>query len=236
MAKKSGEKCYSGTYYCSKCKKPQIVQNNDDLLNQCPCGNNIFYLHLPLSDDGRSKKFRGCLKNIETNYFLYNFLKDDCYLSVIAVQLRILLTDKIKDRLLPKIIENPRFHPICSPYNILSNGDSIILPENLFDKTKDKITLDQWLDQKVYIDIDEAFSIKISEIIKFWSNKNGGAHLEDSINEIVFRVLEMKVFHDYILKISEYLINDVIEYDFLKELSINVISPLRDIFLNKESN
>ena len=103
-----------------------------------------------------------------------------------------------------------------------------ILYTHLFDKSKEKIKLDKWLNQEV-IWSKHWEPITIREIIKAWANKNGGAHVENKIPEREMFVIAVSG-KDYLLTIAKYVIellgydlkNDIMEY-FIKPYNLFLI-------------
>jgi hypothetical protein len=76
----------------------------------------------------------------------------------------------------------------------------------LFDTEREKITIDNWRNQIVYRDNANNISLTVDKIIRYWANKNGGAHIEKKRSED--NLYGIALFKEHLLTISEYLISD----------------------------
>jgi len=148
--------------------------------------------------------------------------------KVIAVQLRILLCDTNRGRensLLPKLIDNPKLHPMQKMPHLeeikkdtsrrllffdtgtYSSGSNRIT--NIFDKSSQKISLRNWLDQYIF-----DFTITLKKLIKSVANKAGGAHvdcnLDDTLRKTSTTILNDDISHSiYLIEIGRYILEEI---------------------------
>ncbi len=227
MICKSGKNWGRNIYKCCKCGKTQQLNTNEDVLQICSCGNDEFYTSIEFerSDIGNKEKLHEIIKILEISIFLCEVLKLDAFYNVIAVQLRILLCDS--NRILRTVIKKPMFHPHTGERFKGTTDFETILYTHLFDKSKEKIKLDKWLNQEV-IWSKHWEPITIREIIKAWANKNGGAHVENKIPEREMFVIAVSG-KDYLLTIAKYVI-ELLGYDLKNDIMEYFIKPYNRFF------
>jgi hypothetical protein len=215
-----------GEYICNKCGKKQILSDNKEILQQCNCGEILFNLKMAISrsENGLADKLSEAITIIEVSIFLYKILKLNEFLAVISIQLRILLCDG-KNSLLPKVINGPLFYP-CKDEFLSIRGAEIIMENNLFDAQREKISIDDWLSQIIYRDNRTSINIPIKDIIRSWADTNGGAHVDNELEEDELYALAF--FREHLLMISEYLITEL-GFDLKEDIKNKVIIPYNQI-------
>lgn len=220
-------KCKAGTswgkslYICCQCGANQQLKTNEEILQMCSCGSEVFDspIEFERSDNGYKEKLDEIIRILEVSIFLCEALKIDAFYNVIAVQLRILLCDN--NRILRATIPKPMFHPHTGKTFKGSDDFETVLSEDLFDKSKPAIRLDTWLKQEVVWSLHWD-PMTIREIINAWANKNGGAHVDSRIPEKEMFAIAVSG-KDYLIAIARYVVellgydlhNDILEY-FLK--------------------
>ena len=206
----SGVNCGKGIFKCDKCLSVQVLNSDADILLPCnKCNNTNFNIDLTFerSDNGYKTKFDEVIFLLEISVFMCEFLKLESFYNVIAVQLRILFID---NPLIYKIYNEScknklLFHPHSGNYPDDANFPFQAIPaKELFDYSKQPIKMDKWLKQLVVI--NNSFDpINISDIIKLWANKNGGAHVDKVLNENDMLII-VAIGEPFLLEIAKYII------------------------------
>ncbi|MCX6832207.1 MAG: hypothetical protein NT028_08770 [candidate division Zixibacteria bacterium] len=146
-----------------------------------------------------------------------------CY-RLIASQLRLLLCDGKGNSLIKRVFPNPRLHPLwqCEEmYEIEKQGGELIffLPgelasnssriTNICDRDKEPMELDQWLELKVFDS-----SITLRGLIRSVADKDGGAHLDDKLDETLMKTYSTEICGErshvrFLVDISRYLVEEI---------------------------
>jgi len=226
MKCRAGKNWGRNTYKCTKCTAITKLENNEEILKACSCGNDEFEVSIffERSNHGYEEKLEEIVRILEISVFLCRALKIQSFYNVIAVQLRILLYDN--NRLIRTKLRKPKFHPHSGNKFKGTEDYETILSENLFDKSKTPIDLDRWLKQEV------AWSkhwdpINIKEVIDAWANKNGGAHVDSKVPEKEMFIIA--VFgKDYLIAISRYVI-EILGYDLKKDINEHFLLPYNNL-------
>ncbi|MCC8434209.1 hypothetical protein HP567_006550 [Brevibacillus sp. M2.1A] len=154
------------------------------------------------SQKGNHNKLQEALKILEYSLIMVEFFDIKEFNNVLAIQLRIILCDWSDGRdnsLLKKVQSDPTLYPVSNAFIKLDNkGSSFIPGDLLFDVTKPRVGLDQWLNQVIYkIQLGENHhKITIKNFIKLTANKSGGAHVDSELPEKAFIV---DVHHERVL-------------------------------------
>jgi hypothetical protein len=220
----AGKNSGKGEYVCSKCGKTQILTNNEEILQKCKCGETLFDYKMKIarSENGLSRKLSEAITIIEVSIFLLNTLSLEEFLAVIAIQLRILLFDG-NNSLLPKVINQPIFYP-CKDEFLSLRGAEIIMENNLFDTQKERISIDDWGNQIIYRDNKNSINLSIKNIIRSWADTNGGAHVDNTLDED--ELYAISFFRNHLLVISDFLIT-VLGFDLSEDLKNKVVLPFK---------
>ena len=96
-----------------------------------------------------------------------------CFVNVIATQLRILFCDD-KNSLVTKLWKDIAFHPLNHKYFDLK-GTYEHDDKDLFDRSKQKISLDDWLKQKLIY--NDEYTVDIKKAVRLIADKSG-AHVD----------------------------------------------------------
>jgi hypothetical protein len=163
---------------------------------------------------------------IRINIDLFDAGNHTCY-KVIAGQLRLLLCDTSRNKdnsLLKRVFDNPKFHPFwqCEekdeierdggrlifflPGELSSNSSQIT---NICDRDKEPIELDQWLELMVFDS-----SITLRGLIKSVAEKDGGAHLDTTLDETLRKTFSTTICDEsshvrFLVDISRYLVEEI---------------------------
>ncbi|WP_368293696.1 hypothetical protein [Dehalobacter sp. TBBPA1] len=222
MKCKAGKNWGKNTYKCCRCGTIVILNTNDEILQCCSCGNDEFDAPIKFerSQMGFKEKLDEIVRILEVNIFLCEGLKIEAFYNVIAVQLRILLCDI--NPVISSVIQNPMFHPHTGKVFEGTDDFKSILSENLFDKSKETIPLDDWLTQEI-VWSRQWDSMNVKEVINAWANKNGGAHVDPVIPEKAMFAIAVSG-KDYLLAIGRYVI-ELLGYDLNNDLVEIVFKP-----------
>lgn len=151
------------------------------------------------SNKGIYELFKESLKILEYSIMMVEYFELKEFNNVIAIQLRIILCDTYYDRkkrktinnsLLKKINTEPKLFPVNDNFVELDKKGSAFIHGELFDYSKEKIPLEDWLNQVIYkINLGESLhELTIKDFIKESANKNGGAHVDVQLPEKAFIV------------------------------------------------
>lgn len=220
MRCKAGKKWGENSYKCCVCGTVQKLQTNNEILKKCSCGNDEFDCHINFkrSSIGFKVKLDEIIRILEVSVFLCEALKLESFYNVIAVQLRIILCDN--KEIIKSKLQQPMLHPHTGKIFNESDDFKFILSNDLFDKTREPISLEKWLNQEIAWS-ESWRPMTIKEVIKAWANKNGGAHVDPSIPEKEMFAITIFGEH-YLITIARYIIellgydleNDMVEYFF----------------------
>jgi hypothetical protein len=149
MKCKAGKNWGKNTYKCCRCGAITILNTNEEILQSCSCGHDEFdaTIKFKRSQMGFKGKLDELIRILEVSIFLCEGLKIEAFYNVIAVQLRILLCDS--NRVISSVTQDPMFHPHTGIVFEGPDDFKSVLSENLFDKTKATISLDDWLNQDI---------------------------------------------------------------------------------------
>lgn len=222
MKCKAGKNWGKNTYKCCKCGADTVLNSNEENLQMCSCGNDEFDAPIKFerSQTGFKEKLDEIIKILEVSIFLCEGLKIEAFYNVIAVQLRILLCDN--NLVLKSVLQSPMFHPHSGKLFEGTDDFKSILSENLFDKTKVTISLDDWLNQEI-VWSRHWNSMNIREVINAWANKNGGAHVDPAIPEKAMFAIAVSG-RDYLLAIARYVI-ELLGYNLNNDLTKSIFKP-----------
>ncbi|ODA41817.1 hypothetical protein [Desulfosporosinus sp. BG] len=226
MKCKAGKKWGENTYKCTKCGIYKTLENNEEILEICSCGNDEFEapIEFERSDNGYREKLDEIIRILEVSIFLCQGLEIDSFYNVIAVQLRILLCDN--SRIIRSRLQKPKLHPHTGNRFKGTSDYESILSENLFDKTKMPIALDKWLKQEV------AWSphwepMDVKDVIDAWANKNGGAHIDSRVPEKEMFAIAVSG-KDYLIAIARYVI-ELLGYDLHSDILEHLLRPYNNL-------
>jgi hypothetical protein len=225
---KAGKKWGMNKYVCCKCGKIQFLNTNEDILQVCSCGNEEFISTAKFnrSEIGNKQKLDEVIRILEISIFLCEVLKINSFYNVIAVQLRILLCES-NNNILNSKLKKPMLHPHTGEKLIGLNDYELILETNLFDRSKDKIELEEWLCQEICWS-KHWKPITIRDVIKAWANKNGGAHIDSKIPEREIFII-LTIGEGYLLTIAKYLL-EILECDLEMDVVKYFIKPFQQLF------
>lgn len=130
--------------------------------------------------------------------------KYGCFINVVATQLRILLCEG-KDSLINRVWEGSNFHPLKLEYHNLQ-GLYIHDWAELINTKKEKISLDEWLQQRLIY--NDSCCISIHKAIKLIADKMG-AHVDPHTPVELILLTNGDIRFNYLINISKY-INDQI--------------------------
>lgn len=231
MKCKAGKKWGKNTYKCTKCGITQILEDNDVVLKVCDCGNSEFDVSLEYerSNNGLKAKLDEIIRILEVSIFLCQALKIYSFYNVIAIQLRILLCGN--KRIIRSALQKPKLHPHTGIRFKGTSDFELILSENLFDKTKTAISLDNWLKQEVVWSSHWDKPITIYEVIIAWANKNGGAHVDSRVPEKDMFIIAV-LGKGYLIAIARYII-ELLGYDLDSDMLEYFLQPYNNM-LNSE--
>lgn len=170
------------------------------------------------SEIGLKEKLDEIIKILEISVYLVEELQREEFLNVIAAQLRILLCENN----VLSYNDNFSMHPIKR--DMLQIEDINITSANdLFDTTKDEITLSEWRNQIIARDLD-GNEISIVRVIKAYANKNGGAHVDRQVpDRDLFAITVLA--KSYLINIAKYVIKKL-EYDYITDIHSNLLAPI----------
>lgn len=226
MKCKAGNSWGKNTYKCSKCEATQILNTNEEILQNCSCGNDEFDASLKFqrSDMGFKEKLDEIIRILEVSIFLCQALKIESFHNVIAVQLRILLCDN--NRIINSNLQSPMFHPHTGKVFEGTDDFKSILSDNLFDRTKATISLDEWLKQEI-VWSPHWDSMNIREVIIAWANKNGGAHVDSVIPEKAMFAIAVSG-KNYLIAIARYVV-ELLGYDLNNDITEHLFIPYNNL-------
>ena len=190
----------------------------------------------------RKKTKEELIKSLETHLsFLQEFVHEydkgkKEYYKKVATELRILLCDtkfekyengkrnRVDNSLLLKLFPGLKLHPIPfqpDPEEFRERGQELIsfTPGtvsfnrgkfryyDIFDLNKEPISVNSWLYQRFDV------FVTIRDLIKSVADKNGGAHVDNDINETLVRTshefIGSKAVAVYIIEIGRYIISEI---------------------------
>lgn len=223
---RAGKKWGRNLYKCCQCGKGQELNTGEDVLQICSCGNDEFdsTIVFKRSDNGNKEKLLEIIRILETSIFLCEALKLDAFYNVIAVQLRILVCEP--NRILRSKIQKPMLHPHTGERFNGTTDFETILYTNLFDKRKEKIKLDKWLNQEVVWSTHWE-PITIREVINAWANKNGGAHVDHKIPEREMFIIAVSG-KNHLLAIAKYVI-ELLGFDLKDDIMEHLLKPYNQL-------
>lgn len=139
------------------------------------------------TNNGHLIKFQECLKLLEYSMLMVRFFHVREFNNVIAVQLRMLLNDKSSGKensLYRKINPDPKLFPVSNKLYMSEDGIHAFFPlGEMFDYSGPMIDLDAWLNQTVFKMqfSGEMQEVAIKDVIRFYANKSGGAHVDSTL-------------------------------------------------------
>ena len=235
MKVESGILWGKGEYTCCNCSQKTRLHNETEILNPCQncgCKEFIYEVSIHLSKNGLANKLSDLLTVLETGVFLYDICKLEEFLPIIAAKLRILLCDTQNNSIILKINDNFMIYPTTGNYLLLDKysktKSKIIMETDLFDVTKEKISLNDWLDQIIYSDETNLVYLSIREIIRTWADKNGGAHVDENRSEK--NLYSIALFKEHLKAISLFIIK-TFGNDWSTDIMDKIIKPI-DNFRN----
>lgn len=233
MRCKAGKSWGKNYYKCSKCGATQRLENDEDILELCSCGNNEFDVSIEFerSDNGFKEKLDEIIRVLEVSIFLCEALKIDSFYNVIAIRLRILLCDN--KRIIRSALQKPKLHPHTGDRFKGTSDFESILSENLFDKTKTPIPLDKWLKQEVVWSLHWEKPMTVYDVIIAWANKNGGAHVDSRVPEKEMFVIAVSG-KDYLIAIARYVIG-LLGYDLNNDILEYFLRPYNKLLISKNN-
>ncbi|MCK4574980.1 hypothetical protein KAU34_01090 [candidate division WOR-3 bacterium] len=192
----------------------------------------------------RKKTRQELIKDLTTHLgFLNDFINEydqgkEDYYQKIAAELRILLCDtkiqkdkkgktyRVDNSLFPRLFPELRLHPISfqpDPEEFKKRGQELIcfIPgtisfkngnfgyHDIFDLSGEPMSINSWLEQSIDI------FITIKQLIKSVANKNGGAHVDNDLNETLIRTSHFfigdKARAVFIVEIGRYVLSEISE-------------------------
>lgn len=191
------------------------------------------------SQQGFKNQMDECIEVISLGVVFTDLVKIESFYTVIAAQLRLLLCDTSKrgnqiidNSLILKVFDNPKFPPLSNDYQEIDVEDSkgkFINRNNVFDKQAEPIELNTWLEQRLY-SIDNDAAITIFDVIKFYANKNGGAHVDSQVTgRELFAIMMAENYLNDIAKC----VMEQLEYDWQNIAGENInklYSKLNEIY------
>lgn len=227
----AGKKPGKGKYICSRCKNEILITDNETVLTNCPeCGAKKFFIKLnfELSPQGLKERLEESIGLLEMSCFMFDALAIKSFALVIAIQLRVLLCDTWNGEdisLLPKLMTELKLSPVTNDYlypEPNSKNDKLINPSNLFNKSGEPINLEQWLNQEVIFG-NWGRPVTLRNLIKFYANKHGGAHVVDSLTES--EMVSVMMADQYLLNIAYYLIS-FLGFNFAEDVKAKIIDKI----------
>lgn len=238
MIFKVGQETGRGKFVCTRCGGKIILSSDSDTLKVCSiCSNDEYEGDIVFDRFDLHDKFDEVIQLLESSIFLYEAVEIEPFLNVIASQLRLLLCDTHQGQdisILPKVVDVVEFHPCKSNYLKVKSDNpdnKMILARDMFDYEAEPIELKIWLNQEILFNSDEKSPITVREIIKYYANKNGGAHIDEELRGR--ELFTIYLSESYLLEIGKYIIK-WLNRDIVKDVRNKLVTPFTTWFYQNQ--